>query len=109
MAFEKVCNLDDLWEGEMEAFAVGGREIVVIHADGGVVRAIPASCPHQEHPLIEGELDGRTLTCNAHLWEFDVCTGKGINPDDAQLVNFAVKVENDEVFVDVTQQVTPGD
>ena len=107
MAFEKVCNLDDLWEGEMEAFTVGGSEIVVLHIEGGMVRAIPASCPHQEHPLIEGELDGRTLTCNAHLWEFDVCTGKGINPDDAQLCNFAVKVENDDVFVDVTQNVRP--
>jgi len=106
MAFEKVCDLDDLWEGEMEAFSVGDTEIVVIHADGGVVRAIPASCPHQEHPLVEGELDGQTLTCNAHLWEFDVCTGKGVNPDDAQLVNFAVKVENGEVLIDVTQKIT---
>ena len=109
VAFEKVCDLDDLWEGEMEAFTVAGCEIVVLHAEGGAVRAILASCPHQEHPLIEGELDGRTLTCKAHSWEFDVCTGKGINPDDAQLVNFAVRVENDEVFVDLTQQVVPGD
>ncbi len=107
MAFQRVCNLDDLWEGEMEAFEVDGQEIVLLHAEGGVVRAVPASCPHQEHPLVEGELDGCILTCNAHLWEFDVRTGKGVNPDDSVLVNFAVKVENEEVYVDVGSRVTP--
>jgi len=92
-------------EGEMEEFEVGGKEILIVHTSSGEVRAIPASCPHQEHALVEGELDGDTLTCAAHLWQFDVITGKGINPDDAELCLFAVKVENGDIFVDVNERM----
>lgn len=101
MAFEKVCDLDDLWEGEMEAFDVKGKEILLVHADGGNVRAFPARCPHQDHPLVEGEFENGVLTCSAHLWQFDVLTGKGVNPTDCELVCLPVKIENETVFVDV--------
>ena len=100
MAFQRVCALDDLWQGEMEEFEVNGEEILIIHTENGEIRAIPASCPHQETPLCEGELEGNTLTCGAHLWQFDVITGKGINPDDAKLVLFSVKIEDGDIYVD---------
>ncbi len=101
MAFERVCSLAELGPGEMEEYEVAGEEILVIHTKTGLIRAIPASCPHQDQPLVEGELDGNALTCSAHLWQFDVESGKGINPDDAALVCIPVKVENGEVYVDL--------
>ena len=85
----------------MEVFEVGGREVLVIHLPGGEVRAIPSSCPHQEQPLVAGILEGTVLTCGAHLWQFDLATGKGVNPADCKLVLFPVKVEGDDVYVDV--------
>lgn len=109
MAFQRVCSLDDLWQGEMEEFEVDGEEILLLHTEGGDIRAIPASCPHQETPLVEGELDGNALTCSAHLWQFDVISGKGINPDDAELCLFPVKVENDDIYVDVKGRIKSGD
>lgn len=45
------------------------------------------------------EVDGKVLTCPAHLWPFDVITGEGVNPDDAELVPYPVKIENDEIDV----------
>lgn len=105
MAFQRVCGLDDLWEGDMEEFEVDGVEVLVIHVEGGEIRAIPASCPHQDTPLVEGELEGKLLTCGAHLWQFDVITGKGVNPDDVELVQYPVKVEDDAIYVDVKEPV----
>lgn len=100
MAFELVTNLDDLWEGDMDSFTVGGKEILVAHLDGGEVIATQAICPHQQIELVEGELVGNALTCKAHLWQFDLPTCKGINPGHAELAKFPVKVDGDDIFVD---------
>ena len=100
MSFTKVCVLDDLWEGEMESFTVNGQELLLVCADGGVVKAFQGICPHQDIPLIEGKFDGKTVICRAHLWQFDAGTGKGINPSDCELAEYPVKIEGDDVFVD---------
>ena len=100
MGFVKVCTLDDLWEGDMEAFDVAGRRILLIHLPGGEVRATQTECPHQQGDLTDGLLDGTTLTCSVHLWEFDVTTCQGINPTHPTLASYPVKVDGDDVYVD---------
>jgi toluene monooxygenase system ferredoxin subunit len=102
MSFRPVCKLDDLWEGEMEAFEVDGEEVVVVWPEGGELCAFQGACPHQDIPLIEGKFDGKkVLACRAHQWTFDACTGKGINPAHAALARYPLKVENGEVLVQV--------
>jgi toluene monooxygenase system ferredoxin subunit len=101
MAFKEVCKLDDLWEGEMQSFMVDGQEVLVIRADGGLVQAVQGTCPHQEIPLVEGALQGRTLMCRAHLWQFDIGSGQSINPEGCRLSLYPVRVERDAIFVDV--------
>ena len=96
--YQKVCELGDVWEGEMDIFEVGEEEVLIVHSPGGEVRAYNPICPHQEHPLIEGELDNCVLTCSAHLWQFDVLSGKGINPTDTSLINYPIKVEDDVIW-----------
>lgn len=100
MGFVKVCTLDDLWEGDMEAFEVEGRRVLLVHLPGGEVRATQVECPHQQGDLTEGLLDGTTLTCPVHLWEFDVKTCQGINPTHATLASYPVKLDGDDVYVD---------
>ncbi|QRY61164.1 Rieske 2Fe-2S domain-containing protein [Gordonia sp. PDNC005] len=102
MAFELVTTLDDLWEGDMESFTVGGKEILIVVLDGGEVVATQAICPHQQVELVEGELDGEKLTCRLHLWQFDLTTCKGLNPTHAELAKFPVEVRGEEIYVDPT-------
>lgn len=99
--FHQVCSIDDLWAGEMQEFTVGGTTIVLLRTDDGDVRAVQYICPHQDFPLIAGEFDGCRLTCGAHLWEFDVGTGRSINPDDAKLALYPVEERDGFVFVAV--------
>lgn len=97
--YRKVCDLDDLWEGEMDVFEVGNNDVLIVHMPGGVIRAYDPVCPHQDHPLIEGELKDCILTCSAHLWQFDVVSGEGVNPTGVKLKSYPVKTEGDAVYV----------
>lgn len=106
MSFKKVCTLDDLWEGEMESFDVDGHDILLVCAEGGDIKAFQGICPHQDIPLVDGTFDGKKVICRAHLWQFDACTGKGINPADCALAEYPVKVDGDDVLVQ-TEGVEP--
>ena len=99
MGFKKICTLDDIWEGEMESFNVDGQEILLVCAEGGDIKAFQGMCPHQDIPLVEGKFDGKKVICRAHLWQFDACTGKGINPDDCALAEYPVKLDGDDVLI----------
>lgn len=101
MAFQRACSLDDLWQGEMQVIKINGTEVLMVHTDDGQVVATQAECPHQEVCLGEGELKGHTLTCKQHLWQFDVTTGKGLNPAHAELAIYPIRIEGDDVFVKV--------
>jgi nitrite reductase/ring-hydroxylating ferredoxin subunit len=64
-------------------------------------------CPHQSQPLVDGVLDGTTLTCSAHEWMFDVRTGQGINPRGSCLTRHDVYVVDGAVLVSRAPAVTP--
>jgi toluene monooxygenase system ferredoxin subunit len=99
MSWQRVCSLDDVWEGDMGAFDVMGVRLLVVGVGPGEVRVYDARCPHQGWPLEAGTLAEGTLTCRQHRWRFDVKSGTGINPKDCHLRSFECRVENDEVFV----------
>ena len=99
LEYHKVCELDDVWEGEMELFDVGENEVLIIHSPGMELRAYSPICPHQEFSLFDGELENCVLTCSAHLWQFDVLSGEGVNPTDTSLTSYPIKVEDEAIWV----------
>jgi toluene monooxygenase system ferredoxin subunit len=100
VAFHKVAILDDLWSGEMAAVSVEGQCILLVNIDD-TIRAYADACPHKRTRLSEGSLQGCMLTCATHQWQFDVLTGKGINPATACLEEFPVRIENGDILVDL--------
>jgi toluene monooxygenase system ferredoxin subunit len=102
MAFEKICTLDDVWEGEMERFhTTDGTGVLIVFPNGGEPIAFQDRCPHQQFDLATGKLENNVLTCRAHLWQFDATTGQGVNPADCRLAIYPTRVDGDDVFVDV--------
>lgn len=75
-----------------------GRVIALFNV-GGSFYALDGICPHQGGPLGEGELEGTTVTCPWHGWQFDVCGGKNLlNPRIEQGV-YEVRVEDGEILL----------
>jgi toluene monooxygenase system ferredoxin subunit len=101
VSFEKVTTLGELWQGEMRGLVVHGARVVVVHVDGEV-HAYEDRCAHQEVPISEGRLEGCVMVCRAHEWRFDAKTGHGVNPEGAFLGPIPVRVEGDDVLLDVS-------
>ena len=100
MALTKVCEANDLAKGQMAAFFVEGWEVLVIRDDRGDLHAMDGICPHEEYPLIYGELDDDVLVCAGHAWCFDVTTGDGLTQPGCRLAKYHVEVQGTEIYVD---------
>ncbi len=97
----RVCLIDDLSEGEKAFVIVEGRP-VLLKRIGLEVKVFQGWCPHQGYSLGNAEVNGCVLKCRAHLWEYDMRTGKGISPRNSRLRTFPVTVDAvGQVFVDV--------
>jgi nitrite reductase/ring-hydroxylating ferredoxin subunit len=100
LAFQRVAKTHDVPSGRGLAVRVGGREIGIFRV-GERYFALDNACPHAGAPLSEGDLDGSTIICTAHGWEFDVCSGLAAHSFVAPIPCFAVRVEGDDLLLDV--------
>jgi toluene monooxygenase system ferredoxin subunit len=100
MGFERVATTEDLWSGEMVGLEVDGRRILLVNIDDCIYAHLDA-CPHQDSRLSEGTLTDGILRCARHHWEFDVCSGAGVNPQNARLTSLPVKIEGYDILVDM--------
>lgn len=100
--FLRVAAFDDLWNGEMRGYVVHGSPVLLVREDDRIY-AYADRCAHQGVALSKGSLEGHVLTCSAHGWQYDVCTGDGVNPASARLEPLAVRVEHGTVFVDLAE------
>jgi nitrite reductase (NADH) small subunit len=97
----KVGSVGDLAVGQSLVVEAAGRSIAVFNVDGSYY-AIDNSCPHRGGPLGEGDLAGRVISCPWHAWRWDVSTGANVNNPAVGVACFAVHVQGDSIFVDIS-------
>ena len=101
MADVPVAKLSDIPEGKTLRVEIGGAEVLLCNA-GGKVYAIEDVCTHDGAPLDQGELEGYRIVCPRHGANFDIRTGEALTlPAVVGVLTYAVRVEGDDVFVDV--------
>ena len=79
-------------DGAVERIACEGRELFV-YREGKEYRVYDSRCPHQVTNIPHVALDGLTLTCPKHKWQFDITTGACVKKGDKPLRRFESKVE----------------
>jgi nitrite reductase/ring-hydroxylating ferredoxin subunit len=94
----------DLPRGGLRTLDLGGRRLVVGHAEKGFF-ALGEECPHASGNLGEGMLDGEHLICPLHAYGFHVRTGAC--EDDAALRAevWPVRVAGDRLEVQLPARV----
>jgi nitrite reductase (NADH) small subunit len=98
--FVKVAQVNEVPAGQGKCVEVDGKRIALFNIDG-TFHAVDDVCPHQGGPISEGECEGKIVTCPWHGWEFDVETGVNRDDSDVALEKFAVRVEGNDVLVEL--------
>ena|SRR5215213_5156676 len=73
--FVAVGRAEDVGEGGMRVFDVGGTGIAVANVNGAF-HAFDDTCTHMGCSLAEGDLEDTTVICPCHGSEFDVRSGE---------------------------------
>lgn len=98
----RVAAKGDVAEGKCLGVRAGGKEIAIFHLPGGEFHATDNVCTHEYALLTEGWLENGCIECPLHAAQFDVRTGKALSaPADIDLAVFRVKVEGDDVLINL--------
>jgi len=97
----KVADVTDLSPGQGKVVHVEGQDIALFNVDGAI-HAIHNTCLHRGGPLGQGELEGTTVTCPWHGWQYDVTTGNNIRNQTVKVASFPVKVDGSDVLVELS-------
>jgi 3-phenylpropionate/trans-cinnamate dioxygenase ferredoxin component len=104
VALVRLCGVGDVPVGEVRRFEHDHRPFAVVNLGEEGFRVVDAICSHAHYFLDEGEVDAEdeTVECPKHGSTFDLNTGKPRSLPATQPVEaFAVKVENDDVMIEV--------
>ena len=98
--FVKVASVAEVPAGTGKVCDAAGKQIALFNA-GGKFYAIDNTCKHRGGPLGEGELDGTTVICPWHGWEYDITTGGNLDDPNVKLGCYPVKIEGPDVMVEL--------
>ena len=92
-----VAALDEIPEREAAYFEIDGRHLFTWR-DGDTLSVYDSRCPHQVTDIPHLALEGTTLTCPKHEWQFDIASGECIAKGKRPLRKFEHKVESGRVI-----------
>jgi nitrite reductase/ring-hydroxylating ferredoxin subunit len=98
----RVASKQECPAGQCREVVAGDRIVALCNVEG-TFYALDGFCPHQGGSLGKGKLTGCTVTCPRHGLQMNVRTGAYAIGAPTHHPTFAVKVEGDDVFVDVEQ------
>jgi NAD(P)H-dependent nitrite reductase small subunit len=104
--FKKICKVSDLPNRRGRKFTIAEDTDIAVFRVGESVYAVSNTCPHnQTQVMYDGYVDENLyLACPIHGWQFHLGSGKvpaeckGLS---ATLETYNVKIENNEVWVEV--------
>ena len=98
--FVKTAKRSDLKPGEARVVECAGRTLALCQVEDKYY-ALDNTCLHRGGPIGEGFIDGNTVTCPWHGWQYDVATGEMKMNSAMKLSTFETKLEGDDILVKV--------
>ena len=88
-----VMAVADIADGEVQRVECSTRTVFV-YREGETYMVYDSHCPHQVTNIPHLALQGQTLTCPKHQWQFDIRTGACIQKGKHPMKAFENRVEN---------------
>ena len=86
--------------GQVMEAEVAGVGVCLANVDGEL-SALDNVCPHRQGPLGQGWVEGEAVVCPWHSWAFNARTGVAEYPEGERVGSFAVRVEGEDVLVEI--------
>jgi nitrite reductase/ring-hydroxylating ferredoxin subunit len=96
----KVAALNEFEPGQGKLVQMDGQDVALFNVHG-TYYAMGAVCPHEAGPIHEGEVDGDTIICPWHGYDFNVKSGECSVDPDLRVMTFEVKTEGNDLFIEV--------
>lgn len=101
MPFVAVARATDIPLGKGRLVEHCAIPVAVFNAGPGRFCAVSALCPHEDGPLADGWLEGDTVVCPWHGFDFDVATGTCRVADDLSISVYRTRVIDGVVEVEL--------
>lgn len=98
--FVKVATTDQVKPGRGFGAKLDKVFIGIYNVDGEYY-AMDDVCPHMGGSLHHGFMNDCVVSCPLHMWEFDVKTGESVWPGSLNIPAYPVKIEGDDILVDI--------
>ena len=98
--YQKVAKVSDVPAGEIIGVDIAGNKVAIANVDGEFY-AFDSECSHAAGWLHMGFLEGLNVQCPVHFAEFDMRTGKPMEPPaSAPIATYPVRVQGDDLEVE---------
>ena len=99
----RACATDDIEIEDLIRFDHGDRTFAIYRSPDDAFYCTDGLCSHEKVHLEDGLVMDHLIECPKHNGQFDYRTGEAKRaPACAALKTYPVKVENGEVFVDIS-------
>jgi nitrite reductase (NADH) small subunit len=99
--FVKIASAAELpAAGEAKEFTIGEKVLCVANVEG-TISAMDNVCLHRGGPIGQGFVNEGKVICPWHGWEWDPKTGAASHNPAARLTVYPIKVEGDDVLVEI--------
>jgi nitrite reductase (NADH) small subunit len=102
MTWLNVAKLEDIPRLGSRVLPTEKGNIALFRSSSDEIFAVQDRCPHKGGVLSQGIVHGCKVTCPLHSWIIDLKEGEAVAPDVGHVQTFAVKIEHDEIYLDLT-------
>lgn len=94
---------EQLPEGRITAVYPKGVAVLLIKTEVKIF-AVANKCAHMACSLIGGTLEGHTLQCPCHGWQFDIRTGEFVVAKEIKIPIYEWTVKDGKIFVKLEER-----
>ena len=99
-----ICTIDDIPVlGARVITRANAPDVAIFRNSEDKIFALLDKCPHKGGPLSQGIVFGERVACPLHNWNIELQSGCALAPDEGCTQKFSVKIDNDQVSLDLNE------